>query len=98
MFIVLDGLDECENRRHLLQLITSVANAGANVLVFSRKLPDIEEDLQYSYQAEYTASDEDLNSFVHDQLQELETELGEELTVDLRDHVSSRVLTQSQGV
>ena len=98
IFVVLDGLDECENRRQTLQLTASIASAGASVMVLSRKLPDIEEGLHTSNRLEYAASGEDLTNFINSRLEELEDELDEDLGAGLKHDVCSEVVKKSGGM
>ncbi|KAJ7439205.1 ankyrin repeat-containing domain protein, partial [Mycena latifolia] len=68
-FIVLDALDELEDRKILLPLLSEFAQAGCHVFVTSRHIPDIVDVLAASEQVELEANRDDLKIFVESELQ-----------------------------
>ncbi|KAJ7439220.1 ankyrin repeat-containing domain protein [Mycena latifolia] len=68
-YIVLDALDELEDRKILLPLLSEFANAGCHVFATSRHIPDIADVLAASEQVELEASRNDLRIFVESELQ-----------------------------
>ncbi|KAJ7439204.1 ankyrin repeat-containing domain protein [Mycena latifolia] len=68
-FIMLDALDELEDRKILLALLSKFAQAGCHVFVTSRPIPDIADVLAASEQVELEAKRDDLKIFVESELQ-----------------------------
>ncbi|KAJ7439213.1 hypothetical protein FB451DRAFT_1570045 [Mycena latifolia] len=68
-FIVLDALDELEDRKILLPLLSKFVQADCHVFVTSRPIPDITDVLAASEQVELEASRNDLRIFVESELQ-----------------------------
>ncbi|KAJ7673512.1 hypothetical protein B0H17DRAFT_1082826 [Mycena rosella] len=70
MYIVLDALDELEDRRILLPLLNEFVRVGCHVFATSRHIPDIADVLSTSVQVELEANHDDLKIFVESELQE----------------------------
>ncbi|KAJ7439211.1 ankyrin repeat-containing domain protein [Mycena latifolia] len=68
-FIVLDALDELEDRKILLPLLSKFAQAGCHVFVTSRPIPDIADVLTGFEHVELEANRNDLRIFVESELQ-----------------------------
>lgn len=77
-FIVLDALDECEDRQELLKFIGMTLAWGSeklNVIMTSRRLKDIDDFFEDELKEENRLSiqnkqvDEDIRSYVHGKLQ-----------------------------
>ncbi|KAJ7673521.1 ankyrin repeat-containing domain protein [Mycena rosella] len=69
MYIVLDALDELEDRRILLPLLDEFVRVGCHVFATSRDIPDIADILSTSVQVELEANHNDLKIFVESELQ-----------------------------
>jgi Cdc6-like AAA superfamily ATPase len=98
VYVVFDGLDECENRRQIIQLLSSICKAGLSVMTMSRKLPDIEEGLRDWSRFEYSARENDLKDYIDDRLSELELDLGDSLSKDLRETITSKIMVRTDGM
>ena len=68
-YIVLDALDELEDRKILLPLLRQFVEAGCRVFTTSRQIPDISDLLSQSEQVELEANPEDLKLFIESELQ-----------------------------
>lgn len=96
--IVLDGLDECDDRRQISQLLRLLCDAGASVLVTSRKMPDIERLLRDWDRIEYKASEADLKSYIDQRFDDLAEDMDDDLPLDLRQLLSSKILNKCNGM
>ena len=96
--LIVDGLDECDNRRQAMQFFSSLPSLGVAVLVLSRKLPDIESGLHGWPSVEYSASECDLSPFIDSELDELELDLDSRLSPELRSTVKLQVLKRCDAV
>ncbi|KAJ6524309.1 ankyrin repeat-containing domain protein [Mycena capillaripes] len=68
-YIVLDALDELEDRKVLLPLLGELVQAGCHIFATSRHIPDIADALTASEQLELEANRADLKLFVESELQ-----------------------------
>ncbi|KAJ7078559.1 ankyrin repeat-containing domain protein [Mycena belliarum] len=69
-YIVLDALDELEDRKILLPILGDLVHAGCYIFATSRPIPDIEHVLaSASHHVELEASRDDLKLFVESELQ-----------------------------
>ncbi|KAJ6587462.1 ankyrin repeat-containing domain protein [Mycena vulgaris] len=68
-YIVLDAMDELEDRKLLLPLLGELVQIGCPIFVTSRYIPDITEVLATSEQVELEANRADLKLFVESELQ-----------------------------
>ncbi|KAJ7829777.1 ankyrin repeat-containing domain protein [Mycena olivaceomarginata] len=68
-YIVLDALDELEDRKVLLPLLRELVQVGCHIFATSRDIPDIAEALRTSEQLELEANRADLRLFVESELQ-----------------------------
>ncbi|KAJ7111440.1 ankyrin repeat-containing domain protein [Mycena epipterygia] len=68
-YIVLDALDELEDRKVLLPLLGELVRAGCHIFATSRHIPDIADALAASEQLELEANRADLKLFVENELQ-----------------------------
>ncbi|KAJ6474851.1 ankyrin repeat-containing domain protein, partial [Mycena sanguinolenta] len=66
--IVLDALDELEDRKLLLPLLDECVTAGCRIFATSRPLPDIADAFAASEQVELEANRDDLKLFVQSEL------------------------------
>lgn len=96
--MIIDALDECDNRRQLVQLFFSLTKAGAKVLVTSRTIPDLAEAFKACGQLEIRASDIDLKAYILYQLDQLDEDLKDCLPVGLRASLCSTILERSSGL
>lgn len=98
LVLIIDGLDECDNRRPMIQLIFSLVQIGVKVLVTSRTLPDLVDAFSSSSSLEVSASANDLRTFITYKLGEIEEDLGERFPPVLRTEISSTILNYSKGL
>ncbi|KAF7352041.1 putative Ankyrin repeat-containing protein [Mycena venus] len=68
-YIVLDALDELEDRKVLLPLLGELVRVGCHIFATSRHIPDIADALTASEQIELEANRADLKLFVESELQ-----------------------------
>ncbi|KAJ7111396.1 ankyrin repeat-containing domain protein [Mycena epipterygia] len=68
-YIVLDALDELEDRKVLLPLLGELVQVGCHIFATSRHIPDIADALAASEQLELEANRADLKLFVESELQ-----------------------------
>ncbi|KAF5317186.1 hypothetical protein D9611_003778 [Ephemerocybe angulata] len=73
-FLILDALDEFDDRRTLFPILKQLVHGGWRVMVTSRQLPDIEDALRSYPQVEVTATKEDLELYVSRRLEESDFE------------------------
>lgn len=97
-FIIIDALDECDNRRQLIEPFLSLTRTGARVLVISRSLPDLEYAFETHDQIEIRAHDADIEAYVRHKLDELDEDLEGNLSVELRATLSTTILARSSGL
>jgi hypothetical protein len=95
--IVLDGLDECENREPLLELLpTPTSEDGLYVFVASRTEQDIREAFHFadtvSLQAEWLSVDNDIGQHIDRELQRRPqlARLSQDIQKTIRDTLSSK--------
>ena len=69
-FIVVDALDEFEDRKSLMTILRGLAKAGIKVLVTSRDIPDIRDVFQTEKCLEIEAERSDLELYVGNRLTE----------------------------
>ncbi|KAJ7839850.1 hypothetical protein B0H14DRAFT_2512793, partial [Mycena olivaceomarginata] len=67
-YIVLDALDELEDRKALLPLLDELVQVGCHIFATSRHIPDIADALRTSEQLELEANCADLKLFVQSEL------------------------------
>ncbi|KAJ7111386.1 ankyrin repeat-containing domain protein [Mycena epipterygia] len=67
-YIVLDALDELEDRKVLLPLLGELVQVGCHIFATSRHIPDIAETLAASEQLELEANRADVKLFVESEL------------------------------
>ena len=71
LYIVIDALDECDDTEEIRRCLVSTlckALPRANLLVTSRRVPDIEVQFNDHPRLEITATDEDIRRYVSDQI------------------------------
>ncbi|KAJ7111454.1 ankyrin repeat-containing domain protein [Mycena epipterygia] len=68
-YIVLDALDELEERKILLPLLSELVHAGCHIFATSRHIPDIADALAEFEKLELEANHADLKLFVETELQ-----------------------------
>ncbi|KAJ7195911.1 ankyrin repeat-containing domain protein [Mycena pura] len=68
-YIVLDALDELEDRKVLLPLLGELVQVGCHIFATSRYIPDIADALTASEQVELEANRADVKLFVESELQ-----------------------------
>ena len=106
-FIVLDGLDECEDRQELLNFIESAIgwkSQKLNVIMTSRKLKDfedlfdaeMEERSRLSIQNENV--DEDIRSYVHGKLQNDRKFKRWQGQPKVRQEIETKLMEKSDGM
>ncbi|KAF8217396.1 ankyrin repeat-containing domain protein [Mycena galopus ATCC 62051] len=69
LYIVLDALDELEDRKVLLPLLGELVQAGCHIFATSRHIPDIADAFRAAEQLELEANRADLKLFVESELQ-----------------------------
>jgi hypothetical protein len=68
MYLILDAVDEFEDRKNLFPFLHAAVQAGLKVFVTSRSIPDIEDAFVGNGQIEIKASCKDLRKFVENSL------------------------------
>jgi hypothetical protein len=69
-YIVVDALDECDDRKALIPILLEFAKAGIKVLATSRDIPDIRKYFRTERSIEIRARRSDLENFVANSFQE----------------------------
>ena len=68
MYVVLDALDEFNDRRTLFPVLKEAVKSGVKMFATSRDLPDIRDALHNDRHVEIKANHEDLKIYVEDRL------------------------------
>ena len=69
-YLIIDALDELDDRKALIPIIRELAKVGTKVFVTSRDVPDIRDAFRTERNIEIQASRSDLEKFVETSLQE----------------------------
>lgn len=106
-FIVLDALDECEDRQELLNFIENAIgwkSQKLNVIMTSRKLKDFEDffDAEVEEQGRLSIQnekvDEDIRSYVHGKLQNDRRFKRWRGQPKVRKEIETRLMEKSDGM
>jgi predicted ATPase len=101
-FIIIDALDECQisdggRRRFLAELFSLQARTGANLLATSRFIPEIEREFTgRSTKLEISASDDDLQTYLHGQMLRLPSFVSH--SADLQNEVKTAIIKAVDGM
>lgn len=71
-FLIVDALDELDNRKAIFPILRDAVKAGLRVFATSRGIPDIRDAFGKDCQIEIEASQSDLEDFIDSGLQESE--------------------------
>ena len=100
-FIVLDALDECEERQHrplIRNLLESLVNSRVRLLIASRAHPpDINQLLGDCATITVSASPGDIRTFVLDRIEKSVRMVGM-IDDKLRDEIVEKIVSKSQGM
>lgn len=109
VFVVVDALDECRDRRELLDSIARVqAEAGVNFLATTRPEDSIEKEMKYLFQInapiEIRARDEDMVRYINSHLSEIPVldeenhDLSSEERNNVIENIKSKIIQAANGV
>ena len=93
-FIVVDALDEFEDRKSLIPIVRRLTKAGIKVLVTSRDIPDIRDAFQTEKCLEIEAERSDLELYVGSRL----TESDHYESLDPNAGIISAIIDQADGM
>jgi hypothetical protein len=97
MYVVLDGLDECQYLPKLARHLSTLRHSGMKILITSRDLPDVRKYLEGCPQIDVRPDRDDILRYVNWRLRE-DGEVEYELLEDrFKEDISSRLFEHADG-
>lgn len=97
MYVVLDGLDECQYLAKLARHFSTLRLSGMKILITSRDLPDVRKHLEWCHQLEVRPERDDIFRYVNWRLRE-DAEVEYDLLGDkLKEELASKLFDHADG-